>query len=87
MIIGKEAAVFSLLKSKDQKKGTFKIGPCSALEQVKRFLPKLQQANDELAREIEAEPEKKSAYDIENVAGASGPLIEMVNRYPGAIFA
>ena len=80
-LLGKEAAVFSLLKANQRKQGTFKIEPSPTLELVKQFLPKLKQDNSRIQTEIETFPDNKSKFDIEHVEETTGPLIEMVKCF------
>jgi hypothetical protein len=46
--------------------------------QVKEFLPQIKRANVKVHEDIMNDPDKKTIYDIENIVGASGPVIEMV---------
>ncbi|XP_046452654.1 NOP protein chaperone 1-like [Daphnia pulex] len=73
----KENLVFSLLQEKKRSNGTFKIQPSLSLQRVKEFLPQIMKANVKVQEEILSDPNKKTIYDIQNIDGASGPVIEM----------
>lgn len=48
------------------------------LLQVKEFLPQLKSANVKIQEELTSDPSKQTKYDIENVEGENGGIIEMV---------
>nr|CAH0112724.1 unnamed protein product [Daphnia galeata] len=73
----KENVVFCLLQEKKRSTGTFKIQPSISLQKVKEFLPQIKRANVKVHEDIMNDPDKKTIYDIENIVGASGPVIEM----------
>lgn len=73
----KERAVFSLLSEKQRTAGTFRIERSPLLNQVKMFLPKLEQANKAIEQELKDDPSVLQKYDIEHTEETSGPLIEM----------
>ncbi|XP_032784650.2 NOP protein chaperone 1 [Daphnia magna] len=73
----KESVVFSLLKEKKRSGGTFKIAPSPSLQKVKEFLPHLRSANVKMQEELESDPSLQTKYDIQNLDGEPGRIIEM----------
>jgi len=74
----KVSAIYSLLQEKERKQGTYRFGPSVALQQVRDFLPAFRESNLRLEKDIESQPDNKGKFNIEEISGAEGSIIEMV---------